>query len=332
MLFKELDRLPRSSEEHYLADYVELLCLVNLDRMVTKGEILDRFKERQDFSDEAGCIERGFEEEAKDEGVDMDDMTVAEVNDKWAAKIDRIFEHLDYRRRAFGPYYPFVTGEGELRCIKQISKKRRLYVYLLLASNLRYIGSGGSKLTASFETASQEALRYILPKKAEVHIFGTSETCQRHYAGNLYNKIKKLAEDLREAVHPQIDSIAFSKHNSGDMGLDLVAFVPMKDAQNFLLVIFGQCACTEKWAEKQHSSSAQSWRGIIPLVVEPVNAIFIPMCFRSPDGSWYNPLKIKAVMFDRLRLVHMLGNRLDFSSHLCDGLVNEALASRESPF
>ena len=51
--------------------------------------------------------------------------------------------------------------------------------------------------------------------------------------------------------------------------------------QQDILTILGQCACTEDWVSKQHSSSYAAWNGKLSFTSLPCNMIFIPFCFRD---------------------------------------------------
>lgn len=333
---KGLDRLPAEKEQHYWADYIELLCLVHPDGLVTKGDVLDRIGEREDLGGEVDEIEGDFAEEA---GVTLEDLGEdkwsAEIDDKWAAEADSWFAHLEYRARVFGNHYPFNISGNMLQRQARMTSRRKFYVSLLLSSCLRYVSkSSESKLTSSFEIISRDALRRSLPEIAQVHVFGTSKYGKGRYRGNIWKKIKRLASDLREELNPRVGPESFSKYSTGDRGLDLVAWVPMKDEENCQIVIFGQCACTPKWIEKQHSSSPEKWKNLISFQVKPLNAVFIPFCYRTSDGKWYDAIEISSVMFDRLRLVTILEADLafDITDLPSSEVVQEAISYRESLF
>jgi hypothetical protein len=104
--------------------------------------------------------------------------------------------------------------------------------------------------------------------------------------------------------------INFPPQNTGDGGLDLVAWVPPEDGLSSNLIVTGQCACTSEWVTKQHSSGANVWRDRIAFKATPTNVAFIPFLFRSTDGTWHNDDYIHdSVLIDRLRLMRLLRDR-----------------------
>jgi hypothetical protein len=289
-----LEKLPKSSDIPVWGDYIELLCLVNRDNIVTKADVLDRKRDETDS-----------ELPTYDE-----DETIAETRDKEEQQVDDWFRHLIYRQGTFdrSGFYPFyVTNGGDsLKLKDNLTLQHKLYIFLLLASNLRYVPNYKHSITTAFETVSQNALRSILPTNAEVHVFGTSSQGKGRYSGNLLNKIRVLAEDLSERV--LIDENTFSSHNSGDKGLDIVGWVPAGDrGVGGLLCVFAQCACTEEWVTKQHSSKVDSWRPVMTFTSPPSNLIFIPFCFRNSNGGWWQPTDIhESIVVDRVRMVHFV--------------------------
>jgi len=72
------------------------------------------------------------------------------------------------------------------------------------------------------------------------------------------------------------------------------------------LRILGQCACTEDWVIKQHSSNVETWSAKIHFNVYPLNMIFVPHCYRSSDGEWYSNVTIHmSVLVDRVRILSL---------------------------
>jgi hypothetical protein len=295
-----LDSLPKSSSPHIWADYIELLCLVNVDRMISKADLLDRIQERKDLGGEIDG-----DEEEKDLDVEP---SLAAVDDKFVRQVEEWFQHLEYRAHVFNEFYPFYQSPDYLfRLREEITKEHLLYFFLLLSSSLRYIKGRKSLLTGCFEVISARALKAALPKGAEVHLFGSSNPikARTRYKGHLWHKINQLARDIGEKVI--VPESEFSKYNVGDKGLDVVGWVPLGDKASGLLLVFGQCACTEDWVKKQHSSHASAWRSTMTFIAPPSNMAFIPFCFRNIDGSWHKARNIyESIVVDRQRLIYLL--------------------------
>ena len=305
--FLNMNKLPKSPkfDTHVWVDFVELLCLVNLDRNATKGDVLDRVRTL------SGDLPEGVDpdaDETPDDGL-LDSVAPAEINDRWSGYADEWFQHLFYRSKAFHDAYPFtlVDTADVLQLKDNLTVSQKLYLFLLLCANLRYCMEFEPDLTAAFEQLSKEAMKSYFSEKAEVHIFGTSETGNRRYSGNLYKKIVELAKDLRDKV--VVEEASLPASDTGDGGLDIVSWVSMGDSNSHRIVAFGQCACTEEWDIKQFSSNVERWRGFMSLRSGVTNVLFIPHCLRGSDGEWHRPADISSVMVDRQRFLYSLANQ-----------------------
>lgn len=294
-----LEKLPKSFDIHTWADYIELLCLINKDRVISKGDILDRIRDESDDS-------LNSEDDEEDRAHEI---TLAESRDKEELKVDDWFRHLIYRSGAFDrlDFYPFyIAKDGDgLQLKDDLTPKHKFYIFLLLASNLRYVPHYKHQITTTFEFVSHKALKSLFPSSAEVHIFGTSTGSSGRYSGNLLNKATILSQDLCERL--LINETTFSKHNSGDKGLDIVGWVPTGDEVGGVLSVFAQCACTEEWVDKQNFSKVSAWRSMMTFTVPPSNLIFIPFCFRNSTGGWWQVTDIhESIVIDRVRLTYFL--------------------------
>lgn len=304
---QNLDSLPKDSDAYIWADYIEMLCLVNADGIVTRSDILDRVRERSDLGEIAELEER-ITKEAED--------VPAEIDDRWTLQAIEWFEHLQYRSFAFGEDYPYLLENSNttIRRRPTLTVQQKFYVILLLASNLRHLDRKTSLIfTGTFEVISKNALRRFLPEDAQVYIFGSGGNIEteKRYTGNLWTKVNKLAEDLCENVVAR--EIEFNPKNVGDNGLDIVAWISLGDRNRGHILVFGQCACSkDEWVAKQSSSHVISWRPIIRFIAPPSNMVFIPFCYRRPDGSWFAEINIhESIVVDRPRLCYALNKRLN---------------------
>ena len=162
-------------------------------------------------------------------------------------------------------------------------------------------------MTASFEVIGVEALRKLLPAGAEVHVFGASSLRTGRFGKSQHwDNLLELEKALRGELRVTKDD--FPKRNPGDGGLDLVGWLPIGDHAKGMLVIFGQCACTEIWDQKQYSSGSDHWGSIMTLSTAPRNVVFIPLCTRKTDGHWHRPQdhSLSTLVVDRFRLLHLL--------------------------
>ncbi len=313
----ELTAPPKTNDVYMWADYIELLCLVNPDRVYSKADIIDRFSESLDLDEELVRIDKEGE---------VTPLRPTERNDKRANQAYDWYAHLLYREATFGDSYPFyLSSNGDtLHRYPELTAKHKVYIFFLLAANLRYLQEH-HPITSSFEIVSLEALKNYLPNQALVYPFGKGSSSGARYTGRLFDKIKRLAEDLGERLN--CDESNFKPTNSGDGGLDIVAWLPFDgDPSTGFVIVFAQCACTADWDVKQLSSSRVRWSRYIVFSVPPTNICFIPICFRSSTGSWDNPTDIlETILIDRVRLIRLLKHSYD---KLVDGVIPLPLVQR----
>ena len=164
---RSLTPLPSPPWVHHFhwADYVELLCLVNPDVMVTKADVLGRVRERQADLGEGGTEVESIED-------------AAELHDKWEERVDTWFQHLDYRQGSFGDAYPFEFSSSSsgnvLRLRDSLTPDQELYLTLLYSANLWSVSSWKNTFADSFEVISLWALKQHLPNTASVLLFGSN--------------------------------------------------------------------------------------------------------------------------------------------------------------
>jgi hypothetical protein len=299
-----INKPPSKKDIHLWGDFIELLCLLNPDGVITKADTLDRLQ------DEMGI----------DKTLDnQEDLSLNDPNDVRSnileLRADDWFNHLVFRAGVFekDDFYPFVVGNGGdcLTRKSDLSLKHQLYVFFLIASNLKYVTpSLKSRIAGDFEALGELAMQKCFPDGSNVYIFGTGGLpSSKKLSGNLFLKIKQLSELLSERV--VIDENKLAPQDVGDGGLDIVGWLPLGDSTGGLFCMFGQCACSyDEWSTKQHSSSFSAWRKKITLTAPPSNAVFIPFCFRDNNGDWWNPQDIHdSIVFDRVRMIHLLRDR-----------------------
>jgi len=123
---------------NYFADVVEIIALVAKSE-ISVGETLDRFYD---------C---GLKEKKGPETNDS--------NQKW---VEAIFELIEFRSVVFGEKYPFNYDiKGKFLLIENsLSTLQKLYVQLLISSNLPFFTGYQSKLTTDFENVSFYSLTF----------------------------------------------------------------------------------------------------------------------------------------------------------------------------
>ena len=289
----------RQDSTHHFADWVELLCVADVDGMMDDSRVRQEARQQKELGEGSQAVENDTEA--------VKALDKAETNDHWNGIVAEWFVHLRYRAHQFGDAYPFEIGNGEdvVTLKTNLSSKQQLYLALLMSSNLRYFGKQQSDLTASFEIICHELFKALSPRTAEVRLFGANKLNEGEFSGKLWLKIQKLAERLHERV--SIEEKDFAPKDSGDHGLDLFSYVPCGDTSPGTALMFGQCACTTEWVHKQDDSAEGAWRNVMTLMSRPMNVIFIPFCRRNSDGTWHRPQDQRGhVMMDRQRLLFLL--------------------------
>ncbi|MDR3560714.1 MAG: hypothetical protein P4N59_04640 [Negativicutes bacterium] len=293
-----LTLIPNTVEKWYFrwADYIELLCLSNVD-----GEISCR--------DLAAYVKTGVELVAED---DNEHEIKPAITDKWERRISDFYSILAYRERTMGDFYPFSILEGNILTLKPtLSEKSYFYFFLLFASNTRYFLPYRDLLTKTFECVSEKVIAQILPPGMEVHVFGTSRTDGR-YHGNTYERICQMARDIRADVLCKPHH--FPGNRAGDGGIDIVAWYPLPDNAPGVPVVFSQCACSvDDWTTKQNEISHSIWEKRLKWTTPYSAFMLVPFSFRNAAGNWDNDDNIRrTLLLDRDRILLLLKDDFTF--------------------
>jgi hypothetical protein len=313
-LFKNLHNLPRLNQTHQWADYVELLALVSADKFYSQGYLQDA------------------EGEIEDLALDMDDVDDEfELNNNLDDKLNRRWSDiktcLQSRHLRLTDAWPFELINDVLYVkINSQHPLHRLYIALLLASSLRYITKKRHKgITDSLETIAYQLFCQLMPAKTWIiRPFGAHHT--NGYEGTLFEKIKKLALDLNTKCLAEKEE--FKARDSGDGGLDVVAWHPLGDKLGYIPIAFAQCGCSlEDIKHKQFEAHPVNWRNKLQLDHPPANYYFTPHDFRQNSGHWES-LGGEVIMIDRSRILYLtkqyaLSSELFTWSH-----IDEAITSR----
>ena len=324
---EKLRSLPecRNDEFYRLADYIELKCLVHLDGQYSLAEFVD------DATGRATDLGEGDFED----NVETNKLPNAQRNDKWETIAQDSFRVIKSRISLFGDFYPFILSENHRAVIlKESTEKVKLYIFLLLCSNLKYSIKFKGDLTSSFESACLEVCKRILPK-ADLHLFGSSnsEVSKTEWKSTkLWDKLKWMEDFLKEELRINEDDI--SKYDKGDRGIDIIGKSTLGDGLTNFPIYFGQCACSPKqWPEKQESMKDDSWFELIRLSSKPNCFMFIPHSYRNATGEWHDRTKFKrTAIFDRFRILKNMGGSDTLSKLSSSALINEMINIKESTF
>ncbi|WP_417690247.1 hypothetical protein [Pseudidiomarina sp.] len=311
--FKQLEIPPQCARDrtHHYCDYIELLVLNSDIDGLSTADIYDRFLEDERIP-AIGSVEG------------------AGSIDAWSSEIDSWFAELKSREHAYGTYYPFTFHDNRVVLKRELTDYQLVYLGLLLCSSLRYIVDR-SKLSSIFEFLSKCAMRQYLPNIAEVHIFGVSSKGEVDYKGSLEDKVRQLAKDMKYEVTS--NKKAFRRHDNGDGGVDIIAWVPFEDDINLdkKLIFVGQSAATMDWFPKQHSG--RRLKSFLDIEHEIILSFYVPFDMRDASREFQDWSSITTdVMFDRYRLIRLLDPATVFSGPLGEqfkAIIHDAIQFEE---
>lgn len=277
-LLDKIDTKPsfKTRDINSWADYIEFVCLNSQDHFVTQDDILDII-----LDDE---VLRGEEEHSVQ-------------YDKILAEIESYFDMIAFREKTATDFYPFSLEEGAIY-LRNINDERVQYIFLLICSNLKYFESSSwHKYTDMFEVYSKYFFKYMVPRDAEVNIFGTSRR-NSIFSGNLRTRIKQLANCIGGNTTKSFDNDNQFDVPGGDEGLDLVAYLKL-DGATHIPIAFGQCTCShEDWDIKQESINQENWNRKIEGLAPYTRFMFVPFYCRLANGQFENPTTISTCLID----------------------------------
>ncbi len=298
-LFVGLDKLPRHAYPFLWADYIELLCLCSQNGLYAKGNLQEQEQEAEDV-----------QSDTEDDFESTSDITSAESDDQIAARWDDIKTRLAARQIGF-PVWPFELDGDVLRLkLDHECAEHRLYVSLLIASSLRLCNPKRAKeVTDAFEEISFHWLRQSLTPQWQVSPFGAHQKLPGAYTGTLRAKLEKLAKDIDGLLVK--DASEYDPKDTGDGGIDLVAWQMMGDKRGCTQIIFGQCACSPTdWESKQLDVTPSKIESHI-LPQHPGAAYcFLPHDLYENNARWSRAAHVnRTVLIDRRRLLHLFAEQ-----------------------
>ncbi len=292
---------------HIYADYIELVSLFSNNNLVTTTDILDRFKDE-------GLIKQKKSDEDQ-----------AEANDGNEVFVNTIFQLLTFRGNIYNADYPFlINSKTIILKSKTLNNKQKLYIYLLLSSNLNIFLKFHTELTTEFEKLCYYTLKDFLPKHSVVKQMGKNSD----YSGTALDKIQQLANDIKISTNEK----HFNNTNiagNQERGLDIIGWIPFKDNVPNKLIIMGQCACGKEWYNKL--SETKRYEKYWHLDCRPIHTIFIPYSLiQESNSNFFQSDEINNILvFERGRILEII-NDFDFIDNFeCMQLVDKCLEYEE---
>ena len=275
-------------KSHLHADFIELRCL---------------FWSKKDFITIQDCITfyKDYDLKIADsESKNFEDLASSmrsEINDKWVEKFSDVWDVLIERHLIYGDAYPFTVSENKIRLNETQNPSSKVYIFLLLSSNLNNFPLLKHFLTSDFEAISAKVLSNYLPdfKVAE---FGINSA----YKGNTITKIKSLSSTLELPIRKSL-VLKISKLANKEKGLDIIAHKKFEDQIANMIVILIQCACGKKWESKKgETGNYESYLDFIRL--KPIHSMFIPYGLVRDNEDFEQDIDTNGcLMFERKRII-----------------------------
>lgn len=284
MTFKNITNSIKEAffDKHYYCDFLELNTIPKRDTGLNEDNIVTLLEYQRD---EAGVLP-----------------------DSKKGYIDDLFAMLNERALTYGEQYPFVVAANNTLTIKaDLTEKHKLYLFFLFCSRTERIECRSNLLESDFEYVSKIAFKKYLPTEAQVHGMGKSSCPDQTYTGTITQKIDAIAKDLKTNTIYTADM--FSDRNTGDGGLDLIAWLPFFGDHDYryIQLYIAQCATGKDWLGKQEEPE-----NLVNYIQTPkgtITTLFIPYDGRNSSGIFHHRAKIRApLIFDRRRMINMFGN------------------------
>jgi len=101
--------------------------------------------------------------------------------------------------------------------------------------------------------------------------------------------------------------------------LDVAAWRSLGDGRTSKVVVLGQCAIGHDWRTKLDDLSADLWRAHVSWATAPIKSMAIPVV--HPAGiDWERNVRRAGIIFDRLRLIALLGQGAGLPGVLSDAI------------
>ncbi|QEL64785.1 hypothetical protein OTERR_13090 [Oryzomicrobium terrae] len=273
---------PSAADPLFWADFVELHALVHPDHCYSRGDLSTLLRRNRDTA-----INRTADEETRWRDIAI-----------FAAT----------RSSEFGAAYPYrVSDDGDtLELIADLTAENEAYLKLLLASLMRHAPRNRrAELGRFFEQACHLVFCKLMPTGSTVYPTWASGGEAAHYQGTLFEKMTKLASDIRCTAN--FKERDFKANDTGDGGIDIVAWHPMADVRDGMPMAFAQCGCSkEDWSFKHLEASPSKHFRHFPVMHRWATYYFMPLDLRHADGDWAYKSDIgEAIIVDRLRLLRL---------------------------
>lgn len=318
-MLQKLDTPPDKSDTYLWADFVELRALTHPDKAVCRGEIAeDVFRNNDMLSSEPSQDNDASELESKES---------VRFEKRWRAIVD----FHSNRAIAFEGFYPFRVSEdlSTIHATQELNPGKRAYVALLTASCLRNVlKERHDEVTREFEEICWKVFSGLMPNGSMVKAAWARAGAEAPYKGKLIEKLRRISEDIRAKAN--LEERDFKPNDTGDGGIDMVAWHPMGDNRDNIPISLAQCGCSrDEWMTKQLEASHAKLGNLLVTKHPWANYYFLPFDFRDTDGGWAHKRHINMAIFvDRLRMLR-LGRQFEILDQMGKASFVESVCSTE---
>jgi hypothetical protein len=301
----------KTLERNRWADFIELLCLENLDKEISLNDIITIYIQE-------GPVESSIGDDDHGEKVD-----------KLRAKFMEIYRYIFSRMTYIKDFYPFSKIDEDTIKASNLDDKKLMYIFLLFASNTRYFIDKKIPpvFTSCFERISVNILKIIYPNFQNETFGTTSKKGEYFYGGLLIDKLKRLACCLNTNLTEKANNSPQFRNPSGDGGIDLVSFkgLDLDTCKSSMLpVCMGQCSCSyDDWIQKQSSIKSFMMDSYFIDFARCHEYMFVPFPLRGINGNWATEemVKIQTIIIDRIRFLNIL-EKNNINTLLTDDILN----------
>jgi hypothetical protein len=301
----ELGRIPHT-RPHLLADAIEIAIAFGEYDIISVTDALGLIGAAPRVETELLSLD----EDDEDDNDYPDDLGGAEISAKEQSRVEEAFRQIEYRSNTLGDDYPFKLEPEALTLKHSLSDMNQIYLLLLACSRSRTFKHKGAaqKLADCFEEICAQCLEKMISPYGTSFMFGPNSNLRKTvYQGGLSAALPLLTKTMGMGLKKGWER---NFGTSGDAKIDLVGVYNFNDTADGFKVVIGQCAAMEdekNWEKKRQEAQLNTRLGSFDFLVEPDAVLFIPVCYRQPDGTWINSDHVSSVItVDRIRLMKVL--------------------------
>ena len=289
----ELDLPPPISRETLeLADWAELLMIVEARESLSRTELRARLHEEGWTSLDAAALE-DFEGNELESIDDVDELR---------PEVEAVFRELQIREELAPGFYPFRKTAAGVELV--MGRDTVLYEFLLLLSlvNVPFRKETYSgKIERLFDLLALAVCRTYLGTSTGLRFGWPVYSSGR--PNTLRAALPWLADEMGLKFNPDVSVRKAGK----DAGVDVVAWRSFRDGRGGFSVLLGQCTVARAWEKKSKDIVERLWRALLSLAWDPITVLVIPYCIPVDDmEAWDDAGFSVSMIIDRIRICELL--------------------------